>query len=326
MLSLVLPTYNEAESLPALIREIGDALRGHAYEIIIVDDDSPDCTWEIAGKLGKHVRVIRRVGRRGLSSAVVEGFAAAKGDVLAVMDADGQHDPKILLRMTELVRKHRGLVLGSRYIEGGSVEGWVESRHFLSRVATACARLVMTARVSDPMSGFFALDQSLFERIKNRLRPRGFKILLEVVSWLPPKTHVDEVPLVFRVRKAGASKLNAKIELLYLWQVVTLLCKGRGQSPWMAFALLHAILFASFLPRIMAIGAIYRSPEAASRVRSAVERMTEEQGWILSDVALLEVREGGMRLLHRQHHRGRDERSCYDVAFGSSTLRSCRDE
>ena len=230
MFSLILPTYNEAKNLPALLREIDAAFSGMAYEIIVVDDDSPDRTWEIAEHVGGKVRVLRRIGKRGLSSAVTEGFSIARGDILAVMDADGQHDPALLPTMAKLVSKNHGLVLGSRYAKGGSIEGWVESRHFASRVATAFGLLVCRHRVTDPMSGFFAIDRSLFDRIKKHLRPRGFKILLEIISWLPAGTSVDEAPLVFRLRKAGESKLNAQVELQYLWQVLSLLLKGRGGS------------------------------------------------------------------------------------------------
>lgn len=326
MLSLILPTYNEAKNLLALLREIDAALSGMVYEIIVVDDDSPDKTWEVAEKEGGKVRVLRRIGRRGLSSAVTEGFSIAKGNILAVMDADGQHDPALLPAMAKIVAKANGLVLGSRYTEGGSVEGWVEARHCMSRIATAFGLLVCRHRVSDPMSGFFAIDRSLFDRIKKNLRPRGFKILLEIISWLPASASVDEVPLVFRLRKVGQSKLNARIELQYLWQVLSLLLKGRGGSQGIFFAALLCVFLVSFMPRIGAIGRIYIDPAMARTVQTEMNRIASEQGWVLSDMALREVREGGMRIVHRQHHRGEDEVSCYDIAFRSSTLRTCRDE
>ena len=321
MLSLILPTYNEAQNIRSLIKEIGQALEGMSYEIIVVDDDSPDKTWEVA-QSGKNVQVIRRIGRRGLSSAVVEGFAAAKGDVLAVMDGDGQHDPQILPKMAALVQKNHGLVLGSRYIEGGSVEGWVESRHFMSRVATSFGMLVTRHRVSDPMTGFFALHRSLFQRIKKNLRPRGFKILLEIISWLPEDTKIDEAPLIFRLRKAGKSKLNAKIELEYLWQVITLLLKGRGKAPQILFGLLILCALIAFVPRIWNLRLMYIDPDIRAKVEA---RLRQEDQWPLSDITLLEVHEDWIKIRHRSHIRGDDPSACYVVRYTSPVLHQCTD-
>lgn len=320
MLSVILPTYNEAENIRALLKEVTEALQGVAHEIIVVDDDSPDKTWQVADRAPGKVRVIRRIGHRGLSSAVVEGFEAAKGDVLAVMDGDGQHDPSILPKMNTLIRKQHGLVLGSRYIEGGSVEGWVESRHFMSRVATACGTLVCSHKVSDPMSGFFAIDQKLFARIKKRLKPRGFKILLEIVSWLPEGTTVSEVPLVFRLRKAGKSKLNAKIELEYLLQVVSLLCKGRGKLPQILFGALVLGSLLLMAPRIWNLQLLYLNPEIRAKVE---KRLRAESEWLLSDIALLEVHEDWMKIRHRAHIRGSDPSACYVVRYTSPVLHPC---
>ena len=320
MLSVILPTYNESENILTLLKEIAEALEGVPHEIIVVDDNSPDKTWQIADRVPGKVRVIRRIGRRGLSSAVVEGFEAAKGDVLAVMDGDGQHDPQILPKIYALVRRHNGLVLGSRYIEGGSVEGWMEPRHFMSRIATAFGMLVCTHKISDPMSGFFALDRSVYERIKSRLRPRGFKILLETVSWLPEETPVHEVPLVFRLRKAGKSKLNAKIEIEYLLQVLSLLLKGRGKLPQILFGL---ILLGSLLlmaPRIWNLRLLYLDPDVRAHVE---KRLKEEEQWLLSDIAVLEVHEDWMKIRHQSHIRGTDPSACYVVRYTSPVLHPC---
>ena len=321
MLSLILPTYNEAQNIRALLKEISHVLEGISHEIIVVDDNSPDKTWEVA-QSGKNVQVIRRIGRRGLSTAVVEGFAAAKGDVLAVMDGDGQHDPKILPTMAALVQKNHGLVLGSRYIEGGSVEGWVESRHFMSRVATNFGLLASRHRVSDPMTGYFALHQSLFRKIKRHLRPRGFKILLEIISWLPADAEIVEVPLIFRLRKAGKSKLNAKIELEYLWQVLSLLLKGRGKAPQMLFGILMILTLIAFAPRVWNLRLLYLDPDIRAKVE---ERLRQEEQWLLSDLAVLEVHEDWMKIRHRSHIRGADISACYVARYTSSVLHPCPD-
>src|SRR3990167_11135087 len=152
MLSLILPTYNEALNLPELLPKIRSVLSQVPHEIIIVDDDSPDHTWKVAQELAEKlgdVHVIRRIGRRGLSSAVIEGFLAAKGDVLAVMDADGQHDLTLIPKLFVAVRSGSNVAIGSRYIEGGSVGSWDERRYRLSRIATNLAKRLCKVEVND---------------------------------------------------------------------------------------------------------------------------------------------------------------------------------
>jgi dolichol-phosphate mannosyltransferase len=226
MLSLVLPTYNEADNLPELIPALETLLAGLPYEIIVVDDDSPDGTWRVALDLARQrdrVRVIRRVGRRGLSSAVVEGFLAAKGDVLAVADADGQHDLALLPKLYEAVLGGANVAVGSRYAEGGSVGDWDERRHLLSRIATGLAIRLCKVAVQDPMSGFFALDRATFEKALPRLNPKGFKILLDLLVHAPDGTRARELPFRFGARTRGESKLSRRVQiefLEYLWDVV----------------------------------------------------------------------------------------------------------
>lgn len=219
MLSLVLPTYNEAKNLPELLPKLETVLRDIPHEIIIVDDDSPDETWRIAQELGHDrddVHVIRRVGRRGLSSAVIEGFLSAKGEVLAVMDADGQHDMDILPKLYASVTGGAGIAIGSRYITGGSVGEWDERRHFMSKVATAMALKVCRVKVSDPMSGFFAVRRNLFQGIAKYLNPKGFKILLDLLVCVPRDTTVEEIPFTFSTRMHGESKLSRRVQIEFI--------------------------------------------------------------------------------------------------------------
>ena len=219
MLSLILPTFNEAENIPELLPKIEGVLADIPHEIIIVDDDSPDLTWDIAQDLSKDrddVHVIRRIGRRGLSSAVIEGFLAAKGDVLAVMDADGQHDMDLLPKLYAAVSDNKGFALGSRYIEGGSTGDWDERRHLMSRVATKMAIFVCRTKVADPMSGFFAIDRDLFENVVEDLNPKGFKILLDLLVHAPAETPVTEIPFTFATRIHGESKLSKRVQLEFL--------------------------------------------------------------------------------------------------------------
>ena len=162
MLSLVLPTYNEAENIPELLPQIKKVLKKVPHEIIVVDDNSPDETWRVAQELAHNtdnVHVIRRIDRRGLSSAVIDGFLAAKGDVLMVMDADGQHDMEKLPELYEAAQKNNGIAIGSRYVKGGSIGEWDEQRYFMSRMATGLAKKLCKVQVQDPMSGFFAVTR-----------------------------------------------------------------------------------------------------------------------------------------------------------------------
>ena len=219
MLSLILPTYNESENLPELLPKLEEVLKDIPHEIIIVDDDSPDETWRIAQELGQtrdDVHVIRRVGRRGLSSAVIEGFLSAKGDVLAVMDADGQHDMDILPKLYNAVQSGSGIAIGSRYVPGGSVGEWDERRHLMSRVATKMALAVCNVKASDPMSGFFALRNDLFQNAATHLNPKGFKILLDLLVCVPKDTTVEEVPFTFSTRLHGESKLSRRVQVEFV--------------------------------------------------------------------------------------------------------------
>lgn len=220
MLSLVLPTYNESENLPVLIPKLKEVLNDHVpHEIIIVDDDSPDETWRVAHQISEtadDVHVIRRIGRRGLSSAVVEGFLSAKGDVLAVMDADGQHDLTLLPKIYEAVKSGSNVAIGSRYTDGGSVGDFDERRYALSRIATKMAIGLCKVKVKDPMSGFFALDRKTFEDALPRLNPKGFKILLDFLVHVRKGTTATEIPFTFGARMHGESKLSRRVQIEFL--------------------------------------------------------------------------------------------------------------
>ena len=210
MFSLVLPTYNEAENVPRCVEAVCDVLGDSEFEIIVADDDSPDRTWEVAERLANpHVRVLRRTENRGLSPAVVEGFELAGGDRLGVMDADMQHDEAILPQMIEALDT-KEFVVGSRAVEGGSYGDWSAARRFSSWAAATLARVVLGVKIADPMSGYFALRREVFERIKPRLSPKGFKIMLEMFCLARPEPFT-EIGYGFRTRQAGQSKVSAKV-------------------------------------------------------------------------------------------------------------------
>ena len=227
MFSLILPTYNEAENIEKCIQAVAAALDGREFEIIVADDDSPDKTWEVAEKLGHpNVRVLRRTDNKGLSPAVVDGFGVASGDLLGVMDADMQHDEAILPQMIDLLESHE-MVIGSRGVEGGSYGKFTAYRKFTSWFAATLARVILGIRLTDPMAGYFVLRRDTFERAKQKLSPKGFKILLEVYCCAHPVDYA-EVGFYFRTRLQGESKLTAGVMLEYLKSLIELRKKMRA--------------------------------------------------------------------------------------------------
>ncbi|MFW5865822.1 MAG: glycosyltransferase [Nanoarchaeota archaeon] len=220
MLSIVIPTFNEREVILETISKIHGALKDDkSYEIIVVDDDSPDKTWELVRahvKNDSRLRVIRRKKDKGLSRSVVEGFSKAKGENLLVIDADGQHDERIIPEMLEKA-KYADIVVGSRFIKGGGVSGWSKNRLAISKCFSTLSRPLLKAKLSDPMSGLFLVKKSLFEEVKDDLDLRGYKILLAIVfaSQKRKKLRIKEVPYVFKPRELGKSKANMKVAVDY---------------------------------------------------------------------------------------------------------------
>lgn len=224
------------------------------HEIIVVDDNSPDETWRVAEELKAQypaIRVLRRIGRRGLSSAVTEGFAMAHGEVLMVMDADLQHDPNLIMTLYDAVQNGAAIAVASRYIEGGSVGDWVTGRRILSKTATWLASSLPPVHSSDPMSGFFALNRASYTLIAPHLQPTGFKILLEVLSCLPAGSKISEAPLHFAFRKHGESKLNMWVEVQFVLQLVRIAAKRLWQillgRAWILFLLVACVFLIIFL-------------------------------------------------------------------------------
>ncbi len=224
-LSLVVPTYNEAENLPHLLSAVSDALEGIDHEIVVVDDDSPDQTWRVGQAWGEEhratINVIRRTSERGLSSAVLTGMQVARGETLAVIDADLQHDERILPLMLAEVEAGADLCIGSRRADGGDFGSWPLTRRIVSLIATLLARLVGGARSTDPMSGFFCVSRSYFERTYGAVNPLGFKILLEFLARGDNPT-VAEVGYSFRERTRGETKLTGGVIVDYLLALVDL--------------------------------------------------------------------------------------------------------
>ena len=230
-LTLVVPTFNERDNLPEVYRRVESTLAGVEWEIVVVDDDSPDRTWEVAKALAQvdpRVRCIRRINRRGLAGACVEGALSSAATFVAVMDADLQHDETLLPRMLDLLRDGcADLVVGSRYSdEGGATDGLSKHRARLSRSANAFANRVLRIEISDPMSGFFMLRRSLFESLAPNLTSSGFKILADIVASAPANIRVKELGYSFRKRTAGLSKMDLGIGLDFLGLMLNKLSNG----------------------------------------------------------------------------------------------------
>jgi dolichol-phosphate mannosyltransferase len=244
-LSVVVPTFNESANVRELLQHLQAVLGDTGWEVVFVDDDSPDDTAALVRSIARsdrRVRCVQRVGRRGLSSACIEGMLASAAPYIAVMDADLQHDEAILPAMLEVLRSNRAdLVVGTRYAPGGSTGDWDSHRAGLSRFATRASRLVVRQEVSDPMSGFFMLRREVLDASVRRLSALGFKILLDILASAPPTLRVAEVPFTFRQRHSGESKLDE----LVVWEYGMLLAdKSIGRYVpvrFLAFALVGGL-------------------------------------------------------------------------------------
>ncbi|WP_068081315.1 glycosyltransferase [Polycladidibacter stylochi] len=224
-LSLVLPTYNEAENIPLVVDLVGQALAGVNWEIIVVDDNSPDGTSQVARHIAQEnprVRVIRRIGRRGLSGACIEGMLSSSAKYVAVMDADLQHDESLLPRMLAAMRSgHYDIAVASRHVEGGDVgDGLSKIRSWGSDLANNLARNLLKVTLSDPMSGFFMVSREKVDALAPQLSSQGFKILLDLVASAKGSMRIKELPFVFRERQHGESKLDTLVTLDYLGLLV----------------------------------------------------------------------------------------------------------
>jgi dolichol-phosphate mannosyltransferase len=221
-LAVVVPTFKERENVRPLLGRLETALVGVVYEVVFVDDDSPDGTADVIREIARtnrKVRVIQRVGRRGLASACLEGMHSTSATFMAVMDADLQHDESILPEMLHRMRTGQyDLVIGSRNIEGGSMGEFARERVVLSNLGLKVSKLISKHDLSDPMSGFFMLTRRFFEEVMRSTTGVGFKILLDLVASSKRPVRFTEVPYCFRTRELGESKLdlNVGIEYLYL--------------------------------------------------------------------------------------------------------------
>ena len=240
-LSIVIPTFNEAGNVAELVARIARALPAVHWEVIFVDDDSPDGTATTAKALAirdGRVRCLRRVARRGLAGACIEGMLSSSAPYLAVMDGDLQHDETLLAAMLERLEGGQAdLVVGTRYVEGGSAAGLNSHRGRLSRMATAVAQRLLGTRISDPMSGFFMLRREVVEARASALAPEGFKILLDIATTAGPSLRVAELAYGFRARFTGESKFDTRVALEFLGLLLSKLSFGIVTPRFLVFAL-----------------------------------------------------------------------------------------
>lgn len=243
-LSVIVPTYNERGNVQALFEELASALEGVRWEVIFVDDDSPDGTALLARQLARddpRVRCVRRVGRRGLAGACVEGMLASSAQAVAVIDADLQHDARLLPAMLMRIRDGADLAVGTRFAQGGSAaSGFSTTRDWGSRAATAAARRLLGVKLSDPMSGFFMIRRDMVEALAPQLSTPGFKVLLDIVASSHTPLKIVELPYIFRSRNHGESKLDNLVVLEYAGLLLTKLSGDRLSIRFVLFLLVGA--------------------------------------------------------------------------------------
>jgi dolichol-phosphate mannosyltransferase len=213
-LCVVVPVLNEHDNVAPLIAAVDIALAGIAWEVMFVDDDSRDGTRDAIAAIAGHdprVRMIHRIGRRGLASAFVEGAQASFAPYVAAMDGDLQHDETLLPKMLAALHDGAEIVIGSRYVPGGDIGNWDATRAGMSDLATRLGQIVLRTKVADPMSGFFMIRRETFDAAARQLSAIGFKILLDIIASLPTPPRIVELPFRFRTRQSGESKLDAGV-------------------------------------------------------------------------------------------------------------------
>src|ERR1700742_3170226 len=244
-LSVVVPTFNERDNVTVLYRRLAATLAGVPWEVVFVDDNSPDGTWDVVRGLARQdtrVRCIRRIGRRGLSGACIEGILASSAPCAAVIDADLQHDETQLPKMLALLQAgDLDLVVGSRYIEGGSADSFDRKRAGFSALATEVAKRALKVQLADPMSGFFMIRRERFEALAPHLSTQGFKILLDVVATAHGTLRTKEIPYTFGSRLHGESKLDSMVALDFLGLVLAKLTRDVVSLRFLLFAMVGSL-------------------------------------------------------------------------------------
>ena len=263
-LSIIVPTFNERANVAVLLERLAKTLAGVAWEVIYVDDNSPDGTAQVLREIAQKdpkVRCLRRVGRRGLAGACIEGMLASSAPVLAVMDADLQHDEGLLPAMLAEIDAGAELVVGSRYVGGGAAAaGFSKSRQGISSFATVLAQRALGVTITDPMSGFFMVRREVVEAAAPRLSEQGFKILLDLIASTPGKLRTVELPFTFRERHSGESKLDSLVAVEFAGLV---LAKLFGDWLSMRFILFVMVGFSGLVIHLILLQSLIKTGSVA---------------------------------------------------------------
>jgi dolichol-phosphate mannosyltransferase len=277
-LSVVVPTFNERDNVTTLYKRLEAALGAMPWEVVFVDDNSPDGTWEVVRALAQRdcrVRCIRRVGRRGLSGACIEGILASSAPYAAVIDADLQHDETQLPKMLALLQSGQAdLVIGSRYIAGGSADSFNKKRAGASALATEVAKRVLGVKVADPMSGFFMIRRDRFEQLAPQLSTQGFKILLDIIATARGELRTVEVPYTFGSRLHGESKLDSMVALDFLGLVLAKLTHDVISLRFILFGMVGATGLVVHLTTLFIALEFFNWPFAEAQALGAFVAMT----------------------------------------------------
>jgi dolichol-phosphate mannosyltransferase len=277
-LSVIVPTFNERDNVTTLYRRLEATFTGIAWEVVFVDDNSPDGTWDVVRGLAQtdnRVRCIRRIGRRGLSGACIEGILAASAPYAAVIDADLQHDETQLPKMLALLQGGEfDLVVGSRYIEGGSADSFDKQRAGASHLATEVAKRVLRVQIADPMSGFFMIRRDRFEQLAPQLSTQGFKILLDIVATARGELRVKEIPFTFGTRQHGESKLDSMVALDFLGLVLAKLTHDVVSLRFLLFAMVGTIGLVVHLTTLFVALKLFNVPFPQAQATGALVAMT----------------------------------------------------
>jgi dolichol-phosphate mannosyltransferase len=299
-LAVVVPTFKERENVPLMVRALESALCGIEWEVIFVDDNSPDGTADQVRRiaaLDRRVRIIERVGRRGLASACIEGMMSTPAPYVAVIDGDMQHDESVLPKMLDCIKTNQfDIVVGSRKVPGGSMGDFARGRVALSNIGSRISALVCHCEIADPMSGFFLLDRKYLHEVVHRLTGSGFKILVDLLSSSKRPVRIAEVPYRFRNRQLGESKLDVNVELEYLFLLVDKLIGSYVPTRFVLFALVG---FLGVFVHLGCLGVFYRLAKMSFVVSQALATwMAMTSNFLLNNaVTFRDRRLKGLRLI-----------------------------
>jgi dolichol-phosphate mannosyltransferase len=277
-LSVVVPTFNERGNVAELVTRVTGVLGNSAWEIVFVDDDSPDGTADLVRQLAQEnsrVRCLQRIDRRGLASACIEGMLSSSAPYLAVIDADLQHDEQLLARMLDVLKNEDiDIVVGSRYAPGGDISGWDAKRARMSRIASRLSRVLVPADLSDPMSGFFMMRRAVLESAAHELSAIGFKIMADLFASSKQKLRFRELPYRFRNRHAGESKLDSLTAWDYLMLLIDKMTGHLVPVRFVAFCLVGALGVGVHFAALALITRVFDAPFIEGQATATLCAMT----------------------------------------------------